>query len=138
MRSMPDVIGDITRATEGMSTEQRDAALSAIFGDQALVGFNAVAGQGADSVSDLAEELRGSKGAAAEMADIMQDNLNGSLTELGSAFEGVMIAIGTALIPVIEKAVGALTSMAGWFNSPSETTKSMSELLLTSNSIADG
>src|SRR5690625_7266869 len=96
MRTMPDVIGDIARATEGMSNEQRDAAISAEYGDQALAGINEVAGQGADSVSELSEELSESKGTAEEMADVMQDNLNGSLTGVGSAGEGVGIARGTA------------------------------------------
>src|SRR5699024_2912407 len=95
MRSMPKVIGEIISATETMSNEQRDAALSTIFGDQALVGFNAIASKGADSVSNLADELNDSGGAAESMADIMMDNLNGALTELSSAFEGVQIAIGT-------------------------------------------
>jgi len=135
MRPMPDVIGDIARATEGMSNEQRDAALSAVFGDQALAGFNAVAGQGADSVSELSEELSESKGTAEEMADVMQDNLNGSLTELGSAFEGVMIAIGTALIPVIEKAVEVLKSAADWFNDLSETAKNNIGIFLAVSSV---
>src|SRR5690625_6467999 len=57
MRPMPDVIADIIRATEKMSDEQRDAALSALFGEQALGAFNAIAGQGADAVSNLASEL---------------------------------------------------------------------------------
>src|SRR5699024_3159223 len=87
MRPMPKVISELIKATEGMDDAQRDAALSTIFGDQALVAFNALAGQGADEVANLADELYDSKGAAAEMADIMMDNLNGALTELGSAFE---------------------------------------------------
>src|SRR5699024_1518544 len=109
MRNMPDVIGEIIKATETMSNEQRDAALSTLFGDQALVGFNAIAGKGADSVANLSGELYDSKGAAADMAEVMQDNLNGALTELSSAFEGVQIALGSALIPLVRKAAEWLT-----------------------------
>src|SRR5699024_9279083 len=122
MRNMPEVIGEIIRATETMSNEQRDAALSTIFGDQALVGFNAIASKGADSVSNLAE-LYDSNGAAKEMADTMMDNLNGALTELSSAFEGVQIAIGTALIPAIQAVAEWLKSLADWFNNLDEPTQ---------------
>src|SRR5699024_4379253 len=45
MRPMPKVISELIKATEGMDDAQRDAALSTIFGDQALVAFNALAGQ---------------------------------------------------------------------------------------------
>src|SRR5690625_2951782 len=124
MRDMPKVVGEIIKATEGMSDNQRDAALSTILGDQALVGFNAIASKGADSVADLAKELYDSEGAAKDMAEIMQDNLNGALTELGSAFEGVQIAIGSALIPAVRIATEWLTKLADWFNSLSDRTKS--------------
>src|SRR5690625_216618 len=123
MRNMPTVIGEIIKATETMSGEQRDAALSAIMGDQALVGFNAIASKGADSVAGLADELYDSKGAAGDMADTMQDNLNGALTELSSAFEGVQIALGSALIPAVQKVTEWLTKLADWFNGLSDSTK---------------
>src|SRR5690625_993864 len=123
MRNMPEVIGEIISATETMSNEQRDAALSTIFGDQALVGFNAIASKGADSVSNLADELYDSGGAAKNMADEMQDNLLGALTELDSAFEGVQIAIGTALIPAIQAVAEWLKSLADWFNNLDEPTQ---------------
>jgi len=123
MRPMPDVIAEIIRATEKMSDEQRDAALSALFGEQALGAFNAIAGQGADAVGDLANELYNAGGTAQDMADIQMDNLNGALTELSSAFEGVQIALGSALIPIIRKVTEWLTKLAEWFNGLSENTK---------------
>src|SRR5690625_2599418 len=85
MRNMPDVISEIIKATDKMSGAQRDAALSAILGDQALVGFNAIASKGADSVSNLTDEHYNSVGSAKDIADIMMDHLIGALTELRSA-----------------------------------------------------
>src|SRR5699024_8499824 len=76
-----------------------------------------------DSVSNLAGELYDSNGAAKEMADTMMDNLNGALTELSSAFEGVQIAIGTALIPAIQAVSEWLKSLADWFNNLDEPTQ---------------
>src|SRR5699024_4281803 len=79
--------------------------------------------KGADSVSNLADELYNSGGSAKDMAEIMMDNLNGGLTELSSAFECVQIAIGTALIPAILAVAGWLNNLADWFNNLSERTK---------------
>lgn len=65
------------------------------------------------------EQLSGyidnSKGAAENMAETMQNNLNGAITELSSAFEGVQIVIGNYFIPFIKKATEALTNLATWF-----------------------
>ena len=130
MRPMPQVISEIIKATEGMSDAQRDAALSAIFGEQALGAFNAIARQGADAVSDLASELYNAGGTAQGMADVQMDNLIGALTELGSAFEGVQIALGSALIPIIQRAVEWLTLLAEWFNSLSDDTKTTVALFI--------
>src|SRR5690625_2158547 len=124
MREMPDVISEVIKATETMNQEQRDAALASLFGEQALQGFNAIASQGADWVSDIAGELYDSEGAAKDMAEIMQDNLNGALTELSSAFEGIQIALGSALIPAIRTVAEWLTKLADWFNGLSDNTKS--------------
>src|SRR5690625_7630705 len=64
------------------------------------------------------------------MADVMQDNLGGALTELGSAFEGVQIAIGTALIPVIQKVAESLKGLADWFNNLDDSTKNTIGIML--------
>lgn len=125
MRDMTDVMDDLINATAHMSDEQRDQAVSSILGQEALKGFNIYASEGAGAVGALEEELRNSKGAANEMSEIMQDNLNGSLTNLKSALEEVMIALGTALIPVVEKAVELAQMLADKFNSLDEKTQTI-------------
>src|SRR5690625_3495786 len=123
MRDMTDIMGDLIGATDGMTDGQRDQALASIFGQEALKGFNIYANEGSDAVRDLEGNLRNSEGAANDMAGTMQDNLNGALTELKSAFEEILISIGSALIPVIKEGVGWLQNLADWFNNLSDRTK---------------
>src|SRR5690625_5045796 len=118
-----------------MSDEQRDAALSALFGEQALGAFNAIAGQGADAVSNLASELYNAGGTAQEMAEIQMDNLNGALTELSSAFEGMQISIGSALIPAIREVAEWIKGLVDWFNELSETTNQKIAIFMALTSI---
>lgn len=125
MRDMTDVMDDLINATAHMSDEQRDQAISSILGQEALKGFNIYASEGAGAVGELENELRNSKDAASEMAKIMQENLNGSLTNLKSALEEVAIAIGTALIPMVEKAVAFAQFLADKFNSLDEKTQTI-------------
>src|SRR5690625_3219541 len=135
MRPMPDVISGILRATEKMSEEQSDAASSALSGDHALGAFNGIAGQGADAVSNVADELYNGGGTAQEMAEIQMDNRNGALTELSSAFEGMQISIGSALIPAIRAVAEWVKSLVEWFNGLSESTKQKIAIFMALTSI---
>src|SRR5690625_1437109 len=130
MRDMTKIMDEMIGATAHLTDEQRDQALASIFGQEALKGFNILANEGVGVVGDLEDELRSSEGAAKDMAAIMQDNLNGALTELSSAFEEIMIYLGSALIPVIKKVVGWLQLLADWFNSLSDRTKSTVAIIL--------
>src|SRR5690625_7372306 len=58
------------------------------------------------------------------MRNTMKDNLQGALENLSSAFEEIMISIGTALLPAVKVLTGWLQKLANWFNSLSKTTKS--------------
>ena len=75
------------------------------------------------------DELNGyindAEGAASDMADTMQNNLNGQITALKSAIEGILISIGNALLPTIKKIVSALQNWAEWFNGLSESSKNI-------------
>src|SRR5699024_7696993 len=116
MRDMTDVVDDLIDATSDMSDEQRDAALSTIFEEQALKGFNAIAQEGSGAVSELESEIRGMEGAVDKLSKIMKDNLKGDLEQLNSAFEEMLISIGTALLPVIRFLAQGLTELIGVFN----------------------
>lgn len=107
----------------GLSETEQAAALSAIFGKEAMSAWSAIVNASEEDFYKLAESIDNSNGSAAEMAAIMQDNLQGALTELGSAFEGVLITIGDALIPIIKEVVQKLNDWCTWFNTLDEDTQ---------------
>lgn len=91
MRSIVDIIKDVESATEGMSDEQRNAALQSVFQQRSLRGVNTLLNAGTDSLFSLQNELYNSSGAAQDMANTMDDNMQGSLLALKSAVEEVAI-----------------------------------------------
>ena len=123
MRSLSDILTDVEKGTEDMTVAQRDAALMAIFGDEAMRGVNIALSSGSEEMKRLEGVMNGAEGTAAKMAEVMQDNLNGAITNLKSGMEEMAISIGTALIPVIEKLVGFIQGLVNWFNGLSEGTK---------------
>ncbi len=111
-----DIIGQVGKATEGMGNAQKAAALSAIFGTEAVSGMLAVVEAGPDKLQKLTQGLKDSGGAAADTAKKMQDNLNGSLNQLSGSFETLQISMGNALIPVIRVVADGLGMLTDAFN----------------------
>lgn len=64
-----------------------------IFGDRGQPAF-AVLTANIPKIKEFNEALLGAKGTVREFADIMDDNLNGALLAVKSAFEGVILSFG--------------------------------------------
>ncbi|TBL21813.1 phage tail tape measure protein [Bacillus paranthracis] len=111
-----DIIGQVGKATEGMGNAQKAAALSNIFGTEAVSGMLAVIEAGPDKLQKLTQGLKDSGGAAEETAKKMQDNLNGSLNQLSGSFETLQISVGNALIPMIRIIADGLGMLTDAFN----------------------
>jgi TP901 family phage tail tape measure protein len=117
------IIEQIKNKTEGMGNAQKTAALSAIFGTEAVSGMLAVVEAGPQKLEQLTKSLQNSAGASQEAAAKMKDNLKGSLEELQGAFETAQITIGNALAPAIEKVAGYIQNLINWFNNLSPSTQ---------------
>ena len=91
-RDMVDIVADIEKATDGMAEAERASALQTTFNRTSLSGLNELLGVGSEKLRQYKTDLENSEGAAKNMADTMQDNLQGDLKELSSATEGLGIA----------------------------------------------
>ena len=115
-RDMTDILADVQKATEGMTQAERDMALSSIWGTEALKGVNMAFEAGVPKIREFEEGIRNSDGAANEMYDTMQNNLQGAIDNMKSAFEGLLITIGQRLIPIFQNLVEGITNVFTWFN----------------------
>jgi TP901 family phage tail tape measure protein len=116
MKSLSQIIEDLTIATKDMGEADRLAAISKITGVEAASAFIALMDAGADELRAFTKELQNSGGTAQNIANKQLDNLNGQLTLLKSALEGAMISIGTALLPAIKAFVSGLQWLVDAFN----------------------
>lgn len=91
-RDLTDIITDVDAATQGMGDAEKAAALATTFTSDSITGLNLILNEGIGKIAGYEEELRNSNGAAADMADTMQNNLQGKITAAGSALEGLGIA----------------------------------------------
>ena len=107
-RDMTDIIKDVDDATKNMGDAEKAAALASTFTSDSISGLNMILNEGIDKVAGYEEELRNSSGAASDMADTMQNNLQGKITAAGSALEG----LGIAAYDYISGPAGTVVDMA--------------------------
>lgn len=123
MRSIVDIIQDVESATAGMNDEQRNAALSSIFQQRSLRGVNVLLNEGTGSLVDLQGELNNSTGASQEMADVMDDNMQGALLSMKSAAEDVAISFFEMAEGPLRNLIERITEIIRWFGNLDESTQ---------------
>lgn len=109
-REFGDVLSDLRAATQGMTREQKMNFANTVAGQRAQAGFLAMLNATTEDYAKLTEAIEDCDGAASEMAGTMMDNLQGSMTYLSSAVDGVKMALGSRLSPYLRQFVDWLTS----------------------------
>ena len=93
MKSLDEVMQDLREAFSGLSETEQTAFAKHIAGQEAMSGLLAIVNAAPEDYNKLTEAIRDSNGAAAEMAETMEDNVAGSLTKLKSNIESKMIKV---------------------------------------------
>ena len=101
MKPFETVIKDLRKSFDGLSESEQTQLAKAIAGQEAMSGLLAVVNAAPADFNKLTKAVEDSTGAAAEMADTMNDNVSGQITLLKSKIEGIMIK-------VFEKASGSI------------------------------
>lgn len=119
-RSLTDVMGELREATAGMTTEQKANFANTVAGMEAQKGLSAILNATEDDYNKLSAAIQNADGCALEMAETMQDNLQGQLTILQSGLEGLGISLyetfqGTAK-DVVKEAQGMVQQLQDAFN----------------------
>lgn len=128
MRSMNDILGDLNTSMDGMTSEEKSNIISNIFSNKTdLSSVNALLANTGSTWDDLQQSITNSGGAAQQMADTQLDNLQGQLTILKSALEGLAISFGELLMPAIKQIVGWVQKFVDWLNGMDEGTKGCSD-----------
>ncbi len=92
MKPLNEVMGVLRTSMDGLTDAEKNTAISAIFGTEALSGMLAIVNASDEDFNKLTEAVYNSAGAAQEMADIKLDNLQGQMTLLKSSSEGLALA----------------------------------------------
>ena len=136
-RKMSAIVRDLADKTKDMSKEQKLSTLSTIFGTNAASAWVSVIDQGPDALDNLTKELENSDGAAATMAETMQNNAYGAMTRLQSATESVAISIGSTMLPTLADLGDSLANEAAYVSKVASEHPELTEAIIkTSGAVA--
>lgn len=110
MKSLGEVITNLRSSLGDLSETEQLAAASTIFGKEAMAGMLAIINASEEDYNKLSTAIYNADGAAQDMSDTMLDNLEGSMTLMQSAVEGVQNSFGQRLTPYIRGFVDNITA----------------------------
>ncbi len=113
MRPLEDTFADLNTALSTLSDQERTAVLNEIFNKVDLKSVNALLGTSSERFDELGGYISDCAGAAAQMAQTMDDNLKGDFTIMQSALEGLGIAAYEKFQTPMRSAVQEVTVSIG-------------------------
>lgn len=93
MKELQEVTGDLREGFSGLSEAEAAQMAASLAGQEAMSGLLAIVNASDDDFAKLQNSIYNCDGAAAQMAETMNDNLQGQLTILKSGLEGLGISL---------------------------------------------
>ncbi|MGN0398811.1 MAG: phage tail tape measure protein [Blautia sp.] len=93
MKSLNEIMVDLRKGFSGLTEAEKAQMAATIGGQEAMSGLLAIVNASDEDFEKLQDSIYGCDGAAAAMAETMQDNLAGQITILKSGLEGLGIAL---------------------------------------------
>lgn len=106
-----EVMVDLREGFKGLTEAQKAEYAAGIAGKEAMSGLLAIVNASDEDFAALTAQINNCNGAAEEAAKIMQDNLKGSVEQLGGALETLGIEFYESVDTPIRTIVDSATSM---------------------------
>lgn len=110
MKGMAEISGILQEALSGLSEEEKNVALSTIFGTDAMRAAVGLANLGTEGFNELAASIGGVD--ASLQAETRLNNFNGALEQMRGAAETLQIVIGSALLPILTQLLNDVVTPA--------------------------
>lgn len=115
MRSFPDILEDIEKATSGMSDEQKNAALNTIFNTQAMKGINPLIQAGSKSIKDLSKSTKDASKYQDDLSKKMGESASRNVAKMKESFKVLAETLGQQVVPAIIPLIDKSTDLANKF-----------------------
>ncbi len=116
MKSFGDVVTDMRKGFKGLTQDQKAQYAASIAGQEGMSGLLAIVNASEEDFNALTESINNSSGASAQMAEVMQDNLQGAVTIAKSGLEGLGITVYEQVEAPLRQAVESGTGYINQLN----------------------
>ena len=123
MKSLNDILKECRKAFSQMSESEKAANAQALVGKNAMSGFLALMNAAPSDIEKLNTAITNCDGKAGDMAETMQNNLEGQITILKSQLQELAISFGDILMPAIRQIVSWIQGLVDKLNGMDEGTK---------------
>lgn len=110
-KDLAGIVEELAKATDGMTESEKLATVAKLVGTEAASGMITMLDGGVDQLEDFTEALKNSEGASKATADVMKDNLSGSVEEFTGALETLGIKVGDEVAPLFRELVDAASEL---------------------------
>lgn len=110
MRGLNEILGDLRTSWQGLTEAEQADYAQRIAGKEAMSGFLSLVNAAPGDIDKLSGSIRDCDGAASDMSATMVDNLQGDMTILGSAVDGMKISLSEKLNPALRDVAQYVTS----------------------------
>ncbi|RFT66534.1 phage tail tape measure protein, partial [Bacillus clarus] len=135
MKSLSQIIGELQKGMEGMTSAQKGAALATIFGTEAVSGMMALVSAGPEKIDKLTQSLIKSDGASKKAADSMLEGWAGAIVKMQSSVDVAARAFTDSLAPAISVVADVIKKLADGFNGLSPTMKTVIATVATASAV---
>ncbi|MBR3552988.1 MAG: phage tail tape measure protein [Clostridia bacterium] len=116
MKPLNVLMGELRGKFANLTEAQKVQYATAIAGKNASTGMLAIVNASTKDYESLTGAIGDCTGAAKDMYDVANDNLQGQLTVLKSTLESIMITVGNKLMPVIKNITDKIQTWAEKLN----------------------
>lgn len=114
--SMDEILRQMRGTFQSLTPEQQTYYATVLAGQEGMSGLTTLLSMTQEEYDKISESMQNATGVADETARVMQDNLAGSIEQLGGALESAGIIIGNQLIPYIQALADWIASLVEKFN----------------------
>lgn len=120
MKPLSEIVGDMREGFSGLTEDEKASYAAMLGGQEAMSGLLAIVNASDKDFEKLSGAINDCNGSAAEMAEIMQDNLQGQITILQSGLEGLGVSLYETMQDtakdVVKEAQGMVQQLQDAFN----------------------
>lgn len=115
-KSLDEIVAIMRDSFSGLTDEQKAYYATTLAGQEGMSGLLALLNLTKEEYDAIGKSMDNCAGVAKETSKVMLDNVQGQLKLLKSQLEGVAIQLGEILLPIMKRAVDAISDLVERFS----------------------